>query len=83
MVAIKCHFDGKVIVPDEPLDLPRNQPLVVHIEAGTAEVAESGESGNPASALLWLAENAVDDPSIPADFSQQVDHYLYGTPKKP
>ena len=31
MVAIKGHFDGKVIVPDEPLDLPANQRLLVHI----------------------------------------------------
>ena len=33
MVAIKGHFDGKVIVPDEPLDLPRNQKLIIHVEA--------------------------------------------------
>jgi hypothetical protein len=32
MVAIKGHFDGKVIVPDEPVDLPRNQPLIVHVQ---------------------------------------------------
>ena len=33
MVAIKGHFDGKVIVPDEPVDLPRNQKLIIHVEA--------------------------------------------------
>jgi hypothetical protein len=32
MVAIKGHFDGKVIVPDEPLNLPANQRLLVHIQ---------------------------------------------------
>ncbi|MGB7156929.1 MAG: hypothetical protein WBD40_02615 [Tepidisphaeraceae bacterium] len=32
MVAIKGHFDGKVIVPDEPLDLPANQRLLVHVQ---------------------------------------------------
>ena len=32
MVAIKGHFDGKVIVPDEPLHLQPNQRLIVHIE---------------------------------------------------
>ena len=32
MVAIKGHFDGKVIVPDEPLDLPANQRVLVHIQ---------------------------------------------------
>jgi hypothetical protein len=32
MVAIHGHFDGRVIVPDEPLDLPRNQRLIVHVQ---------------------------------------------------
>ena len=26
-VTIRAHFDGKVIVPDEPVDLPINEPL--------------------------------------------------------
>ena len=33
MTAIKAHFDGKVLVPDEPVDLPLNRTLIVHIEA--------------------------------------------------
>jgi hypothetical protein len=32
MVAIKGHFDGKVIVPDEPLELRANQRLIMHIQ---------------------------------------------------
>jgi hypothetical protein len=80
MVAIKGHFDGKVIVPDEPLNLAPNQRLVIHYETEPAAVPTGNDA---ASVLLWLAENAVDDPSLPADFSQEVDHYLYGTPKKP
>jgi hypothetical protein len=30
-----------------------------------------------------MAENAVQDDSLPTDLSYQLDHYLYGTPKKP
>ena len=26
-VVIRAHFDGKVIVPDEPVDLPIDKPL--------------------------------------------------------
>jgi hypothetical protein len=78
MVAIKGHFDGKVIVPDEPLDLPRNQRLLVHIEP---EVA-AGDPPSP-SALDWIADQAVDDPSVPTDLAHQHDHYLYGKPKQP
>jgi hypothetical protein len=29
MIALNAHYDGKVLVPDEPLDLPANQK--VHI----------------------------------------------------
>jgi hypothetical protein len=32
MVAIKGHFDGKVIVPDEPVNLPANQRLLIHVQ---------------------------------------------------
>jgi hypothetical protein len=32
MVAIKGHFDGKVIIPDEPVDLPANQRLLIHVQ---------------------------------------------------
>ncbi len=28
---IRAHFDGKVIVPDQPVELPVNQPLDVHL----------------------------------------------------
>jgi len=32
MIAFNAHFDGKVIVPDEPLSLVPNQPLRITIE---------------------------------------------------
>ncbi len=32
MVAIKGHFDGKVIVPDEPVGLAANQRVLVTIQ---------------------------------------------------
>jgi hypothetical protein len=77
MVAVKAHFDGKVIVPDEPVDLPKDQPLIVQVR-----LARSRKKPKKQSALDWIAENAVADDSLPADFSYQLDHYLYGTPKQ-
>jgi hypothetical protein len=38
---IRAHFDGKVIVPDEPLDLRPDQALIVHLETLKAEPGES------------------------------------------
>ena len=32
MKTLNAHFDGKVIVPDEPLNLPANQKLRVQVE---------------------------------------------------
>ena len=32
MVAIRGHFDGRVFVPDEAVDLPRNQRVIIHVE---------------------------------------------------
>ena len=40
-MTVNAHFDGKVIIPDEPLDLPPNQALIVQIEpVGARETAE-------------------------------------------
>ena len=43
-VTIRAHFDGKVIVPDETVSLPRDTPLTVHVETrpagGTGSVGE-------------------------------------------
>ena len=30
-VQVKAHFDGKVIVPDEPVELPVNEPLTLQV----------------------------------------------------
>jgi hypothetical protein len=71
VTTVNAHFDGKVIIPDEPLDLPQNQQLIVRIETvGKGETLEE-------SALGWLAANAVESDPLPADLSDQHDHYLY------
>lgn len=85
MVAIRVHFDGKVLVPDEPLDLPPNQALIAHLDvaplpqgydAGAPEAADTPDE----SATDWMIRNAV--PALPSDGARQHDHYLYGTSKR-
>ena len=79
MIAFNAHFDGKVIVPEHAVDLPRDRSFVVRVETpGSADPAGENTSLH---ALQWLAENAVDD-ELPSDLSAQHDHYLYGTPKR-
>jgi hypothetical protein len=72
-MTVSAHFDGRVIVPDEPLDLPPNQALIVRIERVAGQAAPSEES-----VLTWLAANAVDSEALPTDLADRHDHYLYG-----
>lgn len=72
-LTVSAHFDGKVIVPDEPLDLPPNQALILEIRPIADEHAPPAES-----ALDWIAGNAVDSSSLPEDLADRHDHYLYG-----
>jgi hypothetical protein len=36
---LKGHFDGRVIVPDSPVDLPLNQPLVIQVQPDQSQNA--------------------------------------------
>lgn len=74
MIQFNGHFDGKVITPDEPVNLPVGTPLRVTIDPA---------SNDPPHADLWrrlaaLAEEcAVDGP---ADLAERHDHYAHGKP---
>jgi len=69
---ITAHYDGKVLVPDEPVELPVGQPLQLHVELGPPATPRFAE-------FLGLA---ADLPDAPADLAVQHDHYLYGSPKR-
>lgn len=76
MTAIKAHFDGRVLVPDEPLDLPLNETLEII-------VYPRSETNRP---LLELAKKLSQLPhraDAPVDGAAQHDDYLYGLPKRP
>ena len=32
MVALKAHFDGRVLVPEEPVDLPQGRTPLLHVQ---------------------------------------------------
>lgn len=66
--SISAHFDGHVLVPDEPVELPIGQPLKVVIQVGD-------ETTNRFADLRALA---ADLPDAPADLALQHDHYLHG-----
>ncbi len=60
MIAINAHYDGRVIVPDEPVDLLPNQALIVRNEAKNVDAPPTRET-----ALAWLVANASDSTDVP------------------
>jgi hypothetical protein len=43
MVAFKGHFDGRVIIPSEPVPLPRDRELLFRVEAEPLRLGDAGE----------------------------------------
>jgi hypothetical protein len=93
MITIQAHVDGKVIVPDEPVDVPKGEELVVRVEIArrpTKRVGAGKSAGGKGkrrpkrpSIHKWARTHAVADDPLPADLGHQHDHYLFGTPRKP
>jgi hypothetical protein len=83
MVAIKGHFDGKVFVPDEPVDLPRGQAVVLHVQPATNGEKAPQESARPPENAWSVLRELAGSVEAAADWAAQHDHYLYGTPKRP
>lgn len=71
--------DGEVR-PLEPLDLPDETRLTIVIdeESETIDDALARRRSDPLATLYEIAEDVG-----PADLSINLDHYLYGLPKKP
>jgi hypothetical protein len=80
MVSFIAHTDGKVLVPDEPVEWEDGQRFHVTIKL----VPEDGatEAGLPdwVEDLVELSKQMPDD--LPEDLSEQHDHYIHGTPKR-
>jgi hypothetical protein len=55
---IKGHFDGRVIVLDEPADLPVNRPLTMHVEEPVS-VGSAGVDPIAAALSAFLARAAA------------------------
>ncbi len=74
--SIRAHFDGQVIVPDEPVDLPINRPLKVRLESLAPE--PSAAPGNGVAErlrALGRARGCVRGPTIPLDALRRENLY--------
>jgi hypothetical protein len=81
---LRAHFDGKVLVLDQPADLPTGTPLEIEVrlevDAQHAQPTDR-QRGILADVADWV-ETLPKDPNSPGDAAAQHDHYLYGTPKR-
>jgi len=72
MVQFNGHFDGRVITPDEQVEIPVNIPLRVTIEP----VAKLESHTVEWTRLLGLASAcAIEGPE---DLAERHDHYAHG-----
>ena len=62
---ITAHFDGKVFVPDEPIELPVGSRLNLHFE-----------TSEPAPRFAELLNFAADLPDAPDNLSIRHNDYL-------
>lgn len=75
MLEFTAHSDGRVIVPDEPVEIPQGRSLRVHVE----EIQEDAKPHSSREALLRIAREAEElNPNLPTDLAENLDHYLYG-----
>jgi hypothetical protein len=81
MSTIRVHFDGKVFVPDEPVNVPEGTPAQV-IVITQIEPPKVTPGRTPLAELAAILEAMSSETSLPPDASINVDHYLYGTPKR-
>jgi hypothetical protein len=79
MITIKARFDGRVFVPQGPVDLP----VGCELEIAVPSPPSKGPDRFPLLELAALMDRFPENPQWPVDGAAQHDHYLYGTPKKP
>jgi hypothetical protein len=76
MKVLKARFDGKVLIPEEPIDLPLNCSLEVCVSA------VSDTNDKPLLELLRQLDSIPSNSAWPQDGAAQHDHYLYGADKR-
>ena len=81
-MTVKARFDGRVFVPESPVNLPVGYTLEIAIPMQSAAQSQALPKP-PLLELVQLLDELPANPNLPADFAAQHDHYLSGTPKRP
>jgi hypothetical protein len=73
-IKVRAHFDGKVIIPDEPVDLPVDQPLEADVTIVEPE-QEAADFERRRAALRRIASEAVRGVNIPLEALRRENMY--------
>ena len=72
-IVVRAHFDGKVIVPDEPVDLPVNEPLEFELKKVPDEPKWDPEEAR--AALRRIVSRAIPGLNIPDEALRRENMY--------
>ena len=81
MTILKAHFDGKVLVPDEPVDLPLNCALELRVVPLDSE-SPPQEDSQALRRLAELAKKVGKADESRRDGAAEHDHYIYGSARR-
>lgn len=73
-MTIRAHYDGKVIVPDEPVNWPVDQPLRISVEPDPTSF-KAPASEERMAAIDRIAARAVRGARIPDDALRRENLY--------
>lgn len=79
-MTFRGHVKNGVVVLDESAELPEGAAVRVELPERVADSPKSDQ--NRASLAEKLLAYAGKAKGLPADASVNLDHYLYGTPKR-
>ncbi len=80
----RARFDGKVLIPEEPVDLPAGQVVELRFDTPAPAVSkDSCEHVRPLAQLAdWIQSGSIPPAGEPpSDLARNYRHYLYGHPK--
>jgi len=72
---IEAVFDGKALIPQNGLHLIEGKRYKLIVQPFDQDVAPGESAWDVLSHLVGTVEG-------PADWASEIDHYLYGTPKR-
>jgi hypothetical protein len=73
MISLNAHYDGKVIIPDAPLNLPANQRVRISVEPIESAVV----SHKPATFSKLIGEALKTPPNPNPRFTNDNDDVLW------